>query len=162
MHAEGRCPEKQNIQGGCMPYVRVWIHLVWTTKNKTPLLRNEIRGNVFRHMRDNAAAKGIFLDCINGVADHVHALVSLRADMTIAKTVQLLKGEAAHWINQERVAPHRFEWQEEYYVASVSDRAVEIVRRYIKRQEEHHREKSWEEECRMLFGAGDGNTGSTS
>ena len=143
-----------------MPYVRVWIHLVWTTKNKTPMLRKEMRQNVFQHMRDNAAAKDIFLDCINGVADHVHALVSLRADMTIAKTVQLLKGEAAHWINEQKLLPFRFEWQEEYYAKSVSESIVDRVRRYINRQEVHHRDKVWEEERRALFG--EGGTPSTS
>ena len=110
-------------------------------------------------MRDNAAAKDIFLDCINGVADHVHALVSLKADMTIAKTVQLLKGEATHWINEKKLLPFRFEWQTEYYAVSVSESIVPRVRRYIRRQEVHHRDKVWEEESRALFG--EGGTSST-
>jgi REP element-mobilizing transposase RayT len=60
-----------------MPYVKVWIHLVWTTKKRKPFLVDEIRTRVFEHIRENAKAKGIHLDHINGFREHVHCLISL-------------------------------------------------------------------------------------
>ena len=49
-----------------MPYVKVWLHIVWSTKNRIPFLKPEIRPQVFQHVRNNAKKKGIFLDFING------------------------------------------------------------------------------------------------
>jgi hypothetical protein len=89
-----------NKQEGIMPYVRVWIHLVWSTKNREPMLRSNIRGKVFQHIRENAKERNIHIDCINGIADHVHALVLLSADRALSKMLQLIKGEASYWINE--------------------------------------------------------------
>ncbi|MCX6133064.1 MAG: IS200/IS605 family transposase [Ignavibacteriales bacterium] len=135
-----------------MAYLRVWIQFVWSTKNREPLINGlELRQQLFQHMAGNAANKGIYLDCVNGVCDHVHALVSLGPDQTIAKIAQLLKGESSHWFNQQHLLRGKFEWQDDYFAASVSDSAVERVRLYIKNQEGHHRKKSLSEEWGELM-----------
>jgi len=74
------------------------------------------------------------------------SLDTLNADMTIAKTLQLIKGESAYWINKERITQTRFEWADEYYAVSVSEADLERVRAYIDNQEEHHRGKTFAEE----------------
>lgn len=83
---------------------------------------------------------------INGYEDHCHCLVALRADQSIAKVVQMIKGEASYWINKENICPKRFEWQEEYFALSVSDSAIQSVRDYIKNQEVHHSTVNFNEE----------------
>ena len=134
-----------------MPYVRIWIHLNWSTKNRAPLLNNELRRTVFAHIKENALKKHISIDSINGVADHVHALVLLGADQTIAKVAQLIKGESSHWVNDQRLSHGKFEWQDEYYANSVSESMVSRVREYIKNQEEHHRTKTFAEEYKEFL-----------
>ncbi len=130
-----------------MAYLKVWIHLVWSTKNREPFINSiGLRQKLFHHIAENARKKSIYLDCVNGTCDHVHILVSLGPDQTIAKIAQLLKGESSHWFNQQNLTRQKFEWQDEYFAASVSDSAVEQVRLYIKNQEEHHRKKSFSEE----------------
>ncbi|MFL6210431.1 MAG: IS200/IS605 family transposase [Pyrinomonadaceae bacterium] len=129
-----------------MPHVKVWIHFVWSTKNRTPLLITEIRPQVFQHIRENAKAKNIFVDFINGYVDHAHALVSLGTDQTISQIMQLIKGESSFWINKNKLCRGKFEWQDEYFAVSVSESVVGNVRNYIKNQEEHHRHKTFEEE----------------
>jgi REP element-mobilizing transposase RayT len=129
-----------------MPYVRAWIHLIWSTKDRAPLLTKELRHQVITHIKANASNKGILLDTINGVSDHVHALISIKADQSIAKVAQLLKGESSHWVNAERLVHGKFEWQDEYIAISVSESMVDKVRKYIKNQEEHHRAKTFAEE----------------
>jgi putative transposase len=129
-----------------MPFVKVWIHFVWSTKNREPLLTDDIRQKVFQHIRENAQGKDIFLDCIGGYVDHVHCLISLGTDQTIEKLMQLIKGESSFWINKNRLCHGRFEWQDEYFAVSVSETLVEGVRKYIANQEEHHRMKGFNEE----------------
>lgn len=129
-----------------MSYVRVWVHTVWGTKNREHYLTKEIHQRVLSHIRENAKDKEIYIDRLNGVTDHLHCLFGLNADMTIAKTLQLIKGESAYWINKERVTPVRFEWADEYYAVSVSESDLDRVRTYIDNQEEHHRKTSFAEE----------------
>lgn len=84
-----------------MPFIKVYIHFVWSTKNKYPFLDSyELRMNVWKHIRENAKTKGIFIDFINGYTDHCHYLVSLGADQTIQKVMQMIKGEFSFWINK--------------------------------------------------------------
>lgn len=129
-----------------MSFIKIWIHLVWATKNREPVLTNKIRQQVFAHIRDNAKAKNIHIDFLNGHFDHVHCLVSLNQEQTIAKIMQLLKGESSFWINKNNLFKHKFEWQNDYFALSVSESGVNSVREYIKNQEEHHKKKTFQEE----------------
>ena len=81
----------------------MWIHLVWATKKREPLLDKTLRLKLFSHIRENALAKNIHIDFINGYIDHIHILVSLNADQTIANIVQLIKGESSYWINKNKL-----------------------------------------------------------
>ena len=129
-----------------MPFVRIWVHLVWTTKNRDALLVGELTGNICKHIAENAQKKEIYLDTINGDLNHIHALISLGSEQTIAKIAQLLKGESSFWINKNKISKLKFEWQDEYFAISVSESLLSKVREYIKNQEEHHRKKTWDEE----------------
>lgn len=129
-----------------MPYVRIWIHLIWSTKNRSRILNDKIRERVFSHIKENASKKDIFLDTINGATDHVHTLVALKSDQTIAKVAQLLKGESSHWTNDQNIGGCKLEWQDEYIAVSVSESMIEKVRDYIRNQKEHHRAKTFSEE----------------
>ena len=135
-----------------MSFVKVWIHFVWSTKNRRPFLTDDVRARVFRHIRENAREKGIFVDFIGCYTDHAHALVSLSVDQTISQIMQLIKGESSFWINKNKLCRSRkFEWQDEYFAVSVSERVVGNVRSYIKNQEHHHRHKTFEEEYREFM-----------
>ena len=129
-----------------MGYVKIWVHLVWTTKNREPLLTHEIRNNIFRHIRENAEKKGIYIDFINGYTEHIHCLISLGCGQSIDKIMMLLKGESSFWINKNKIFRKKFEWQDEYFAVSVSESAVNRVRDYIKTQEDHHKKKTFNDE----------------
>ena len=130
-----------------MPYIKVYIHFVWSTKNREPFLdTRELRQKVWHHIRENAKEKGIFIDFINGYQEHCHCLISLGSDQTIEKTMQLIKGESSFWINKNNLTKGKFGWQDEYFAVSVSESVIDRVREYIKNQEEHHRHKSFNEE----------------
>lgn len=125
-----------------MPLVKVWIHFVWSTKNRFPYLTDNIRTQVFDHIYTNARSKGILLDTIGGYVDHMHTLVLLRNNQTISRTVQLMKGESSFWVNKNKLTEETFEWQNDYYVESVDEARLNTLRKYITNQEDHHRPKS--------------------
>ena len=130
-----------------MPFVKVYIHFVWSTKNRVPFLDSlELRQKVWQHIRTNAKQKGIFIDFVNGYTDHCHCLVSLGVDQTLQKLMQLIKGESSFWINKEKLTKQKFEWQDEYFAVSVSESVLERTRNYIKNQEDHHKSKTFQQE----------------
>ena len=129
-----------------MPFIKVWIHAIWSINNREPLLKKEIRQQIFDHVLENAHNKGIYLDLINGYFDHVHCLISLRQDQNIATIMQLLKGESSFWINKQKLTNTKFAWQEEYIAVSIGHSQIDIVRKYIQNQGEHHKKKTFQEE----------------
>ena len=126
-----------------MSYLKIWVHLVWSTKNRQPLLSREIRSILFPHIKKNAQQKGIYIDFINGHTDHIHILISLNKEQSI---VQLIKGESSYWINQQKLTTEKFRWQDQYFAVSVSESGINKVRDYIKNQEEHHKKKTFLQE----------------
>ncbi|SHJ35490.1 REP element-mobilizing transposase RayT [Arenibacter nanhaiticus] len=135
-----------------MPFIKTYIHFVFSTKNRESFLHShDLRKQVWNHIRKNAIEKNICIDFINGYPDHCHILISLGTDQTIRKVMQLIKGESSFWINKNNLCKTKFEWQEEYYAASVSHSMPNRVRNYIKNQEEHHRTKSFQKEYSELI-----------
>ena len=104
-----------------------------------PLLLPGVRERVYLCIREEAARLKAEIIAIGGVADHVHVLLRLPATVSIAELVKQLKGSSSHLANHE-VLPHGFKWQGGYSAGSVSRRLLPIVRNYVLRQEEHHRE----------------------
>jgi REP-associated tyrosine transposase len=135
-----------------MPYIKIWIHAVWTTKNRKQYLKKDIRNNVFEHIKSYADDQRIHIDFINGYVDHVHCLISLYADQSVAEIMQLIKGESSYWINKNKLTDEKFVWQEEYYAASISKTHVKKLRDYIRNQEMHHSSQTLDDEIEEAFG----------
>ena len=83
---------------------------------------------------------------IGGTADHVHALRSLPATISLAKAVQLIKGGSSKWIHDTFHEHRKFAWQEGYGAFSVSSSQADKTIAYIQRQKEHHRKRSFQDE----------------
>lgn len=126
-----------------MPYTKVYIHLIWSTKNREHLIGKELKPLLLQHIKENSIKKEIFIDTLNCVSNHIHLLVSLGTEQTIAKTAMLIKGESSFWVNKQKIIKHKFEWQEEYIALSVSYSAIDKVRAYISDQEEHHKKTTF-------------------
>ena len=142
-----------------MSFVRIWVHAVWGTKNREPMLQKAIRDKVCNHIVENAKTKEIFIDCINGYAEHLHCLMTINADLSIAKQMQLIKGESSFWINKTKLVKGHFEWADEYFAISVSEDKLYKVREYINGQEEHHQKITFFDEYNNFlkhFGFGQG------
>ena len=134
-----------------MSHVRIWVHAVFTTKDRQPFLQKNIRDNVFQHILENCKKKDIYLRNINGFVDHAHCLISLGKNQTISEVMQLIKGESSFWINKNKLTSSKFNWQDDFYAVSVSESDVERVANYINNQEEHHSTKTFSEELEELI-----------
>ena len=88
----------------------------------------------------------LYIDFINGVEDHLHCLIKLPPLISLSKLVNDIKGESSHWVNKNNFLDIPFGWQDGYGAFSVSPQNIDFVRNYIKNQEEHHKDKNFDDE----------------
>ena len=124
-----------------MPFIKVWIHFIWSTKNREKLISKKLKPELLNHIKENAKSKEIYIDTIECVSDHIHILVSMKGEQSISKISMLIKGESSFWVNRGNLLNTKFEWQDEFIAVSVSESVLPKVREYIKNQEEHHKVK---------------------
>ncbi len=129
-----------------MPLVKIYVHLIWSTKKRTRIITPDLKPALLKHIKDYSYTKEIFIDRINCVEDYMHVLLSLGSEQTISKVAMLLKGESSFWVNKNKLIKGKFEWQDEYMALSVNYRSIDRVRTYIDNQEEHHRKRTFKEE----------------
>ena len=129
-----------------MPFVKIWIHAVWSTKKREAVLEESKMQLIFDHINQNALSKGILMEIVNGHMDHVHCLFRLKNDQTISKVLQLIKGESSFWVNQQNLLKKKLRWQDEYFAVSISESGVAAVKNYILNQEDHHTKETFTQE----------------
>ena len=129
-----------------MSFLRIWLHLIWSTKNREKIITNELKPLLLKHMAANANEKEIHIDSINCTSDHIHVLLCMSPKYSLSETMKLLKGESSHWVNTNKLLNTKFEWQDDYFAVSVSESQVDKVREYINNQEEHHKKKTFLQE----------------
>ena len=139
-------------------YHDVWLHFVWATKYRVPVLEKSWQPHLFHFLKENAKKNKIYLDYINGVEDHIHLTAKLMSTQTLASIAKQLKGSSSYWINQQKLTKDPFSWQAGYYVNSISPNRVENVRNYIRKQEIHHAKQTFEEEIKTFTFYSDKNS----
>jgi putative transposase len=122
------------------------IHYVFSTKNRDKHIDKNIRGRLWAYMGGIAKQNKMVGHAIGGTEDHVHLLITIPADLSPSRAIQLIKGGSSKWIHEEFPDKSKFYWQEGYAAFSVSVGKFEQTIEYIKNQEEHHRKKTFEEE----------------
>jgi REP element-mobilizing transposase RayT len=122
------------------------MHCIWSTKERRNFIAPELQEHLFPYLGGIARDNGMKALMVGGIANHVHALLSLPSTMAVAKAVQLLKGGSSKWVHDTFPDYREFEWQAGYGAFCIGATQVERTIKYIENQEEHHRGRSFEEE----------------
>ena len=135
-------------------YTNLLYHLVFSTKDRRPLIDETLRPRLYEYLGGTIRGMGGVALEIGGIADHVHLLVKLRQDRAVSNILRDLKANSSGWVNEHglgKASP--FAWQIGYGAFTVSESQVEKVRQYIRNQEIHHRKTTFEEEFIALLQA---------
>jgi REP element-mobilizing transposase RayT len=116
----------------------VYVHFVWATWDRHPLLTEHVRPRVYNCIRGECARMKAEVVAIGGVEDHVHVLVRVPATISLSMIVKQLKGVSSHMVNHTTEGT-TFKWQGGYGAFSVSRRLLPRARDYVLHQEERHR-----------------------
>ena len=131
---------------------KIYVHIVFSTTNRFPFLRSpDLRKEMHAYLGGTLNE----LDCPTltdgGPADHVHILCLLSRNIPVSEVIGKVKRSSSKWVKTKGASLRKFSWQNGYGVFSVSQSQVERVRHYIRKQEEHHRKKSFQDEFREFL-----------
>ncbi|MBW8869604.1 MAG: IS200/IS605 family transposase [Acidobacteriales bacterium] len=129
-------------------YPNLLVHLVFSTKQRADLIPAGLLPRLGKYFAGIGKNHGVPVLAVGGIANHVHLLIALPPDTTIAKAVQVLKANSSRWIRQHGI---EFAWQEGYGAFSVSSSNKCAVVHYIEHQAEHHRVRSYETEFEAMI-----------
>jgi putative transposase len=121
-------------------------HVVFSTKDRLPLITPDLAPRLHAYLGGAARAKGDVALTVGGMPDHIHLLLSLAGDRAVASAVRDVKANSSRWVHETCPEMRRFAWQEGYAAFTVGVSGIEQVRGYIRNQETHHREVSFQEE----------------
>jgi len=134
-------------------YASLNFHLVFRIKDGSPPLTADDRAGLFRYMAGILKNRAGCLLAAGGAEDHVHLLVSLHPQSAPAAILRDLKAVSSKWRHESRSARKEFGWQTGYGAFTVSRSNLEQVKKYLARQEAHHRKVSFREELRAFLDA---------
>jgi putative transposase len=118
-------------------------HVVFSTKNRFPLIHDDVQPRLYSFIGEVVKNRnGILLEA-GGIEDHIHLVLKLRADLSLAEMIRAVKTNSSKWMND---CGRPFSWQSGYGAFTVSASNVARVRSYLKNQREHHRKKTFQEE----------------
>ncbi|MCS7009187.1 MAG: IS200/IS605 family transposase [Chthoniobacterales bacterium] len=129
---------------------KLYVHVVFSTRLREPCLQMEWLRELHQGMARILEQMGCPSIRTGGVSDHVHSLFILSREMSLVEAIRRLKQRSAGLIRKRYGMTH-FQWQEGYGAFSVSASKVREVSEYIFRQEEHHRQRTFQEEMRLFF-----------
>jgi REP element-mobilizing transposase RayT len=127
-------------------FTQMYVQLVFAVKNRDAVLTKNIRKRVFEYMSGiitNLKHKSII---VNGTSTHVHILFGLNPSISVSDTVHDIKRSSSLFINNEKLCPYRFSWQEGYGGFTYSRSQIDEIYKYIENQESHHEKRTFRKE----------------
>ena len=120
-----------------------FLHFVWTTQQRHPLLIPEVERSVHRCLQSEAQRLRCSVLAVGGMPDHVHLAVKAPTLLSPAQIMKQLKGVSSKLASDEFARGDNgpltwFRWQEGYGVFSFSASQREQVVQYIRNQKQHH------------------------
>ena len=134
-------------------FTNLIYHIVFSTKNRQPLIINEIKPRLYEYIGGILRNKGGIALEIGGMNDHIHVLAKLRPDESLSNILRDLKANSSGWMRKVFPELKDFSWQNGYGAFTVSASQIEIVQKYIANQEKHHAKFTFRDEFIKLLQA---------
>ena len=132
-------------------FTKLVYHIIFSTKCREPLIVSGVRERLYQYIGGIIRGEGGSLLEIGGMPDHVHLLARLKPVEAVAVVIRRVKSNSSSWMKDIPEIGARFSWQIGYGAFSVSESQIEVVRKYIRNQEQHHAKRTFEDEMRVLL-----------
>lgn len=128
---------------------KVVVHLVFSTKDRLPFLKKEIKPQLHAYLATLARDHDWQCYRVGGVEDHVHLALKQPRTSNLSDLVGHIKRQSTMWLKSEGI--DEFHWQRGYGAFSVSPLHLPELLEYIDQQEQHHKKLSFQEEYRKFL-----------
>jgi len=132
-------------------YSQIYLHFVFAVQNRMSLINPKWETELYKYMSGIVMNNGHKVYAINGMSDHVHALVSMSPKQAPSDLMHDIKRSSSLWINENRLTVGKFSWQEGFGVFSYGKSQISDIANYIENQEAHHRKRSFVEEYKEFL-----------
>ena len=120
-------------------YHQIYLQTVFAVKYRMAVINKEWKNKLFGVIGNLINETNCKTIIVNGVEDHVHCFLRLKPVVSVSELMKTVKAKSSKYINDHKLTPERFEWQEGYGVFSYSQSSVDSVYKYIQNQEAHHK-----------------------
>ena len=127
-------------------YTQLYIHYVFAVQNRISLINEKWQSMLFKYMCEITEQQGHKLYTINGMPDHVHALISLNPKQSPSDFMYHIKRSSSLWINENKLVRGKFSWQEGFGAFSYGKTQIPVIAAYIENQKQHHQKQTFQEE----------------
>lgn len=132
-------------------YRQLFYHIVFHTKGAEKTIDDVHCKELYNYIWGIVKNKNSKLYQINGIEDHIHMLVDIHPTIPVSDFVRDVKSYSSGWMKQSGNFLKFKGWADGYGVFSVSFIEKDMIIGYIKKQKEHHKSFSFEEEYRKLL-----------
>jgi putative transposase len=119
---------------------QLYYHMVWSTKNRLPLITGDMRQRVIEWVTDECHKRGGTPVACNAMPDHLHLLVNLPPTVCVATFIGQVKGASSYACNHHFGARHYLAWQDGYGALTVRKGESEKITFYVLHQQDLHAE----------------------
>ena len=123
---------------------QIYIHLIFGTKGRKDYINPAIEDKLHAYMAGILKNLNSPAIKINSVPDHIHILFRLSKNHALSKVLEEIKKITSKWMKDQGIID--FTWQIGYGAFSVSSSKLDVVKRYIENQKEHHQKTSFKDE----------------
>jgi putative transposase len=132
-------------------YTQIHIHCIFAVKYRKALITNDWKERLHKYITGIVQNNKHKMISINSMPDHLHMLFGMRPDQSLSDLMRIVKGDSSEWINNEKLTPSLFRWQEGYGALSYSKSQIHKVATYIENQEIHHKKITFLDEYRQFL-----------
>jgi REP element-mobilizing transposase RayT len=132
-------------------YTQLYVHIVFAVQSRQSLIPRERKEELYKYATGIIKKRGQKLIAINGMPDHLHVFVGMTPTIAVSDLVRDIKAGSSGFINERKWVRGKFHWQEGFGAFSYSHSQITQVVKYIQKQDEHHRRKTFKEEYLELL-----------
>lgn len=129
----------------------ILVHIIFSTKNRKNLLDDSIQIDLYKYIAQICKSKSSLIKQIGGTNNHIHMLVDLSRSISISKLISEIKSNSTRWLKTKGEQFKNFSWQNGYGVFSIGESGLLNCMNYIKKQKEHHKKLTFEEELKFIL-----------
>lgn len=132
-------------------YTQLYVQIVFSVKGRHNFILEDHRLELEKYICGiilNKKCKPLALYCN---PDHIHIFLGLHPAISVSDITRDIKANSSKFINEKKWIKGKFFWQDGFGAFTYSKSHIDGVVKYILNQKEHHKKRTFKDECISLL-----------